>query len=142
MTKAAYCTHCSDIFSPCRDWTANRAWRWCQCDHAAVRWLDGARGQLEVTAVHGPEYVRVLGLNNAFLEAAAGPLGATLTAEEWRVLHARCAEVVQPYYLFHESNRACWALVVAVGESGDVTFVPGVIPPIRGGVTEGVADVQ
>lgn len=128
MTKAALCMHCSDIISPYRDWQTNRAWRWCQCQHAATRWADGDRGLVEVTAVHGPDFVRVIGLNNAFLEAAASPSGAVFTTEEWRRLHTACAGVVAPHYLFHKDQRDCWALVVAVGGSGDITFVPGVVP--------------
>jgi hypothetical protein len=126
MTKAAICVHCWDIVSPRRDWRIDRSWRWCECDHMAVRWRDGGRGLLEVSACHGPESVRVIGINNQFLESAilGHPEGRGYTADEWRDLHRESCEAVDPYYLFHADNRACWALVVRVGESGDVTFVP------------------
>jgi hypothetical protein len=123
MTKAALCVHCSDIVSPHRYWQADRLWRWCECDSVGVRWRDGERGLLEVTALHGPEGVRVIGINNQFLVAAV-QTGSTMTADEWRVLHDASTEMVDPHYLFHKERRACWALVVRVGESGDVTFVP------------------
>lgn len=122
MTKAAICAHCWDIVSPRRAWRTDRSWRWCECDHTAVRWRDGNRGLLEVTSTHGPTGVRVLGLNNAFLEAAIAT-GVTMDAEEWRLLHSASTELVEPYYLFHKDRRACWALVCAVGQSSDVTFV-------------------
>jgi hypothetical protein len=127
VTKAIYCTHCDDILSPYRDWRTNRAWRWCQCDHAATRWRDGAQGLIEVTAVHGPDFVRVLGISNMFLGIAVQEPegGGTRTVEQWRKLHELCATSVDPYYLFHEDNRNCWALVVRVGESGDVIWVDG-----------------
>jgi hypothetical protein len=121
VTKAVLCMHCSDLVSPYRDWQTDRRWRWCQCEHAAVRWVDGARGLLEITAVHGPEHVRVLGLNNTFLVAA---VAGARTGVQWRDLHERTCAAAGPGYLFSMENRDCWALVVAVGESGDVTFVP------------------
>lgn len=120
MTKAVLCVHCYDILAPFRDWQTSRAWRWCQCDHAGVRWADGAKGLVEVTAVHGPDYVRVIGLNNAFLDLA---VHARYTEGGWRKMHElTCAEVAANY-LFHADNRNCWALVVRPGESGDVTYV-------------------
>lgn len=123
MTKAAICVHCMDIVSPHGDWRTDRSWRWCECDHMAVRWRDGTQGLLEVTAVHGPDFVRVLGINNSFLIGAIES-GKTFTPEEWRLFHADSTQLVAPHYLFHKDKRDCWALLVAVGESGDVTFVP------------------
>lgn len=121
MTKAALCVSCSDILAPYRDWQTDRRWRWCQCDGMAVRWRDGTRGLIEVTSLGGPEHVRVIGLSNMFLQEAVArqtPGGAW-----WRQLHENCAEVTEPHYLFSKENRNCWALVVRVGESGDVDFV-------------------
>ncbi len=126
MTKAVICTHCMDILAPYRDWQTNRGWRWCQCGHAASRWRDGARGLLEVTALHGPQYVRVLGLMNSFLEAAVAgrPWGEPESVhEEWRLLHDQACEDVPEHYLFNESKRQCWAVVIRPNETGDVTFV-------------------
>jgi hypothetical protein len=128
VTKAALCVHCSDIVSPHRDWQTNRDWRWCECGHAAVRWRDGARGLIEVTALHGSDHVRVLGINNLFLTAAVStnPYSedGRRNEKQWRALHELACERVEPNYLFHKDRRNCWVLVVRVGESGDVTFVP------------------
>jgi hypothetical protein len=128
LTKAAICVHCSDIVSPHRDWVTDRAWRWCECDHMGVRWRDGAQGLIEVTALYGPDSVRVLGFNNMFLSlgVTANPASdtGTRTAEQWRALHDYTCDRVEPHYLFHKDKRGCWALIVRVGESGDVTFVP------------------
>lgn len=124
MTKAALCVHCADIFSPYRAWQTNRAWRWCQCGHTGVRWRDGERGLIEVSSLHGEDGVRVIGINNSFLEAAVALMRpGGLMAEEWRELHDASTEAVEPYYLFHREKRNCWALIVRVGESGDVAFV-------------------
>ena len=126
MTKAALCVDCFDIVSPRRAWQVDRSWRWCECENTAVRWRDGAKGLIEVTSLHGPDGVRVLGLSNLFLERAVQDPQSRggLMAQDWRELHDACAKHIEPHYLFHADNRACWALVVRVGESGDVTFVP------------------
>jgi len=132
VTKAALCITCSDIVSPYRDdgglvvGAEPGSWRWCQCTETGVRWRDGARGLVEVTSLHGPAQVRVIGINNMFLGLAvtSPPDGSSRTGEQWRALHQFACERVEPNYLFHADNRACWALVVRVGESGDVFFMP------------------
>jgi hypothetical protein len=123
--KIALCVHCTDFVTPRRNWSVDRAWRWCQCGHTGVRWRDGARGLLEVTSLHGHDGVRVVGMNNLFLQKAviAPQARGGLSFPEWRDLHQTCAQAVEPGYLFHVDKRDCWALIVQVGESGDVTFV-------------------
>jgi hypothetical protein len=119
MTKAVLCVACNDIRSPSNKWnsTTDRPWRWCACEHVAVRWRDGHKGTLEVVSLHGPEQIRVIGLNNHFLRIAIG-CGETMTDDQWRDLHARQGDA--PGYLFDSGKRDCWALVVRVGQSGDV----------------------
>lgn len=126
MTKAALCAQCFDIVSPLSAWRTNRDWRWCQCDQMAVRWREGNRGLIEVTAFNGPDHVRVLGLNNMFLEYAVLSVPKHddgFSFADWRQLHEESVSKIEPSYLFHEGKRACWALVVRPGESGDVFFV-------------------
>lgn len=119
------CVTCTDFVTPLRAWQTDRSWRWCQCRETGVRWRDGARGLLEVTSLHGPTSVRVLGLNNIFLQRAVitPQVRGGLSFPEWRELHDTSCQAVEPGYLFHVDKRDCWALVVRVGESGDVTFV-------------------
>jgi hypothetical protein len=125
--KAAVCVRCVDLVAPIAAWKTNRSWRWCQCDQTGVRWLDGRLGLLEVTAHGGPNDVRILGLNNAFLQPAVAGIRSFMTGddedEEWRILHDLVCEKTPSNYLFSESRRECWAIVFAVGETGDVTFV-------------------
>jgi hypothetical protein len=128
MTKAALCVACTDIVSPRRAWETDRRWRWCECDETGARWRDGTKGLLEVTSLRGSAGVRVIGINNLFLQAAVSlnphsPDGSR-TPEQWRALHDLACEGVEPHYLFHKDRRSCWALVIRVGESGDVTFEP------------------
>lgn len=121
FVKVALCVTCTDFVTPLRSWTTDRTWRWCQCHETGVRWRDGARGLLEVTSLHGRGGVRVLGLSNLFLQIAVTDPPAR--AEWWRELHTACADAVEPSYLFHAERRGCWACLVRVGESSDITFI-------------------
>ena len=114
------CTTCGQIIGPRprhADWSI---WTWCAkpCLHTAVRWRDGHKGLLEVTSLHGPEGVVVVGLHNQFL----GALAEITSDEAWRRHHERVTDA--PGYLFDKSKRACWAVVTRVGQSNDVFFVP------------------
>lgn len=135
MTKAIMCTTCGQIVGP-RPRT-QEVWTWCSdpCVHSAVRWRDGAKGLLEVTSMHGPEGVVVIGLHNAFI----AQLGAAtaLSDEQWRTTHRMVTDA--PGYLFDKSKRDCWAVLTRVGQSNDVFFMPyqevwntRVTPPVQG----------
>jgi len=119
MTKAAMCTTCGQIVGPRPRWESDRAWTWCAgpCAHTAVRWRDGAKGLLEVTSLHGPEGVAVIGLHNGFI---AG-LTRGLANSGWRGLHEDVTDA--PGYLFDKGNRDCWAVLTRVGQSNDVFFI-------------------
>lgn len=121
--KAALCVSCTDILAPYGDWQINREWRWCQCRRVGVRWRDGAKGLLEVTSMEGPDYVRVLGINNQVLVMACDPGLSPRSHAEWRTVHEVTCREVEPFYLFHEDKRNCWALLIRPGETGDVTLV-------------------
>lgn len=113
------CTTCGQIIGPRprhADWSI---WTWCAdpCSHSAVRWRDGAKGLLEVTSLHGPEGVVVIGMHNAFV----GALAAKPDHEGWRRVHDRVTTA--PGYLFDKSMRDCWAVLTRVGQSNDVFFV-------------------
>lgn len=118
MTKALLCVECFDIQSPRRDGT----WRYCECGKSATRWRDGPRGLIEVSSRYSASRVRVIGLNNGFITKAIVQ-GQHLNPEMWRELHQHEADTVPPGYLFHADKRACWALIVRVGESGDIFYV-------------------
>lgn len=117
--KAAMCTTCGQVIGP-QPRTNEGAWTWCAmpCAHSAVRWRDGAKGLLEVTSLHGPDGVVVIGLHNGFIAALAdGP-----DDELWRRVHDLATDA--PGYLFDKSKRACWAVLTRVGQSNDVFFMP------------------
>ncbi len=141
VTKIVFCVACADFVAPYSvvgidpnhvgpgqpDYRRNRRvverrWRWCQCERVGTRWRDAEAGQLEVSALDGPSGLRIIGLNNVFLQMAVEqpPAGH----RQWRGLHELAAGSVGPQYLFHQERRACWAVVIAAGETGDVHFVP------------------
>jgi len=120
MTKAAICVDCLDLVAPFRDWETDRRWRWCQCGHAGTRWVDGVKGQLEVTARNGRDAVRVLGLANNFLVPALSSV-ASVGPKGWQDLHDLVTLNTEGY-LFHRSSRSCWAVLARVGQTNDVRF--------------------
>jgi hypothetical protein len=121
VTKALICLACVDVVTPYR---SGQRWRWCQCGQAAVRWRNPERGLIDVTTVGGPRMIRVLGLNNQFLEdAVTAGIRTPAAADHWQDLHQRHTTEVPHHYLFHAYRRGCWAVVIAVGETGDVQFV-------------------
>lgn len=118
----AFCIPCSDFVAPFRAWQTNRAWRWCQCGEAGVRWRNGEAGLLEVTNRRDDRgAVRVIGIANTFLEAAI--LQPNRQPNGWRDLHQAVTEQVGSHYLFHAAQRACWVVVLRPGESRDAAFV-------------------
>jgi hypothetical protein len=126
VTKALICLACVDIVTPYT--STDRGWRRCRCGQSAVRWRNPDQGLIDVTATAGPRLVRVLGLNNLFLQdavTATTGLGARPPGY-WRGLHQQQTTTVPRNYLFHADQRNCWAVVIAVGDTNDVSFVePG-----------------
>jgi hypothetical protein len=121
--KALVCLMCNDIRSldPKGEWTV------CRCGQLEARWLNPNAGTVRVKADH-PSFARMLGLNNRYLIGACrGPDHHEMVAaggqwEWWRELHDKATEA--PGYIFDKTKRACWATVVRVGETNDITWEP------------------
>ena len=115
--KALLCQHCTDI----RALAPDGSWTVCRCGNVEARWTDPSAGTVSVRA-SDRSAVRIIGLNNSFLHACfeQGPAGFSM--EDWRAQHERA--VSAPGYLFDRSNRACWAVVYEVGQTGDTTWEP------------------
>lgn len=111
--KALVCLQCSTIRSP----LTNGSWTHCDCGQSAIRWVDPKVGTAEMWAVD-PFYVRLLGLHNGILLLPQLPGRAP---EYWHRLHEDVCRTAKGY-LFHSSERNCWAVLTLPGESGDVTF--------------------
>ena len=92
-------------------------WRRCECRQTAVRWEDPDRGTVVVAAMQ-PEYVRIMGLSNAYLLPALGPEAGGF--EAMRLRHTRATEA--PGYVFDAAKAACWAVIFRVGSTGDVRW--------------------
>ena len=118
MTKAIICTACNQVVGPRSN--GSKQWNFCSppCMHSGVRWRDPQKGHLEVTSLHGPHGVLIIGLHNGMLHTAM----SRHTDEQWREIHTDLTKA--PGYLFDESKRACWAVALKVGDSNDVWFEP------------------
>ncbi len=118
--KALVCAACMDIraLEPHGEWTT------CRCGSSSARWLDPKAGTVKCKG--SPRNVRILGLNNRYLlEAVRSPEHEDLVTaggqwEWWRQLHDKAIDA--PNYIFDKSKRACWATVVLVGETNDISW--------------------
>jgi hypothetical protein len=123
MTKALVCAQCLDIqgLAPHGEWTT------CHCGACSARWVDAQRGTVSVRA-RDKTLPRILGLNNRFfVQAVEGFTHHEMVAaggewEAWRKLHAESTDAKG--YIFDKEFRACWACIIKVGETGDVTWEP------------------
>jgi hypothetical protein len=119
--KVLLCGKCFDI----RAFDPNGAWTVCRCGNVQARWLDPHRGTVRVKA-KDPRTARIIGLNNSFLyNALDTATGRALTMnEDWRDAHDQATNA--PGYVFDKSSRACWACIVEVGQTGDISWEPEV----------------
>lgn len=109
--KALACGSCADIQA--LQWE----WRTCKCGNTSARWVDPYAGTAEFRAKDRSKAF-LLGLNNHLLEPALrGELGMF---EDFRLVHERATDA--PGYVFDKSRASCWAVIVRVGQTGDVTW--------------------
>lgn len=108
--KALVCLDCVDIRALSVDGPVM-----CRGEHASARWLDPARGTVEVWA-EDRERVRVLGIHNQFLQLSAQL--EKYSSHEWARWHELITKQAKGY-LFHKDNRNCWVALIRVGESSD-----------------------
>lgn len=119
--KALVCLFCMDIRA--LEPTGLRIT--CRCGNVTARWLDPEKGTVKVRAKE-QELARILSLNNRYLiSGGKGPTHEeTVEAggpwEWWRQLHDKATSA--PGYIFDKSKRACWATLIKVGETNDVTW--------------------
>lgn len=125
--KALLCAKCFDI----RALDPDGAWTPCRCGNMQARWLDPERGTVKVKAKNR-EHARMIGFNNHFL--IKGALGfehhemveAGGQWEAWQKLHEKATNA--PGYIFDASKRGCWACIVKVNETNDITWEEEPIP--------------
>lgn len=119
MTKALLCLPCGDLVCPYGQWRRHGEWRWCECGEAGIRWADGSPGTVEVCANLGVDQIRVFGASTAYLEPAVRT-GSNLAPGMWRELHRLTTGLVDDRYLFHDSRRGCWAVIVHPDDSDEI----------------------
>jgi hypothetical protein len=107
MLKALVCLECNTIRSP----KVNGEWTLCDCKRSAIKWNNPQQGKITVWST-SPTYVRVLGVMNSVLTSIAS------TDEEWRLVQETSVKLAEGY-IFHESNRNCWAVIFKPGETSD-----------------------
>ncbi len=119
--KALLCGKCFDV----RALDPHGGWTSCHCGNMSARWLDPQAGTVKVKA-RIRSVARIIGMNNSFLRKAIygfdhqEMVEAGGQWEAWRKLHEECTHA--PGYIFDESKRACWACIVQVNETRDISW--------------------
>lgn len=111
--KALFCTVCFDIraLDPRGDWTH------CRCGNVSAKWLDSARGTVSVQAGIRDK-ARIIGFNNQMLQASV----EAHDNEGWKRMHDEATDAKG--YIFDKAMRGCWACILRVSETGDITWEP------------------
>ena len=120
--KVLLCTLCLDI----RALDPEGAWTECRCGNCSARWSDTSTGSVRCRAKDQSK-LRIIGMNNTFLLAGSkGPSYADLKLGGrwawWRKLHE--AATVAEGLIFDKDKRACWAAILKVGDTNDISWEP------------------
>jgi len=120
--KVLLCTLCLDI----RALDPEGAWTNCRCGNSEARWLDVDTGSVRCRA-KDQRGLRIIGMNNMFLLAGSkGPSYADLKVSDrwawWRKLHETATAIEG--LIFDHNKRACWATIMKVGDTPDITWEP------------------
>jgi hypothetical protein len=116
--KVLLCGVCGDIrafdegvFTPCK------------CRRMAAKWVDASRGTVQVIAKNRDK-ARIIGMNNHMITAALSMPHTAMDygASKWKQLHAEATQA--PGYIFDDSIRGCWACIVKIGVTNDITWAP------------------
>jgi hypothetical protein len=113
--KVMMCGKCMDV----RGMPSNGEWVKCECGNVEARWSDPISGRVRLKA-KDRKWARVIGLNNEFL-LNEFRFGAEFSDEQWRKLH-KDSEADALGYVFHTNKRDCWACVIQVGETSDISW--------------------
>lgn len=112
--KALLCGACGDIQA------LRSEWRTCECGNTSAHWTDPDAGLAEFRG-RDRTLCFLLGLNNQLLiPALLGELGIW---EDFRAAHDQATNA--PRHVFDKSRAGCWAVVVRVGQTNDVSWADG-----------------
>lgn len=122
--KVLLCTLCLDI----RALDPEGAWTCCRCGNSEARWLDTKVGTVRCRAKDQGK-LRIIGMNNKFLiMGCRGPAYEDHKLPDrwswWRKLHD--ASTVIEGLIFDHDKRACWATILKVGDTPDISWEPQV----------------
>ena len=112
--KVLLCTLCLDI----RALDPEGAWTCCRCGNSEARWLDTKVGTVRCRAKDQGK-LRIIGMNNKFLI-----MGCRGPAYEDHKLPD--ASTVIEGLIFDHDKRACWATILKVGDTPDISWEPQV----------------
>jgi hypothetical protein len=113
--KVLLCSNCMDI----RAMHPHGKPTSCRCGEVTAWWTDSHRRTAKFYAPR-KEFAWMIGLHNGFLAGALARQGMR-TPEFWRELHDEITSTAHGY-VFHDSQRKCWAAPFKPGWTNDVTW--------------------
>ncbi len=121
MMKALLCSQCFDI----RALDPKCGTVSCRCQCVTARWLDPLQGTVRVYA-QDRSHAFILGLHNGFLHKAVEGFShaeQVIAGGQWEAWHKLHEDMTHaPGYLFDQSRRGCWAVLIRLGESTDTAW--------------------
>jgi hypothetical protein len=114
--KAILCGACSDIRALNRDNPVS-----CHCGKVQGWWVNSTLGVAKVYAEpHNRYYARIIGIHNIFLKTAFVE-NTPLTDAIWKEMTRWICDNSDGY-LFNKDRRDCPIVIIAIGQSNDVTW--------------------
>jgi len=119
--KILFCGKCYGMRSFEMDDTGDghHPWTYCDCKQMAARWENPDLGTVQVLSMV-PERAFIIGMNNNFLRDAVHR--SPMSNEDWQKSHAMAT--LAPDHVFDAHRRACWACVLQVGTTTDISWHP------------------
>lgn len=111
--KALVCLSCVDIRALTEAGPVT-----CRCGQATAEWIDPLQGTMRAWGER--DLTRVMGMHNGFLRGAATM--ADFDNHGWRELHKAVCTEGSKGYLFADTVRNCWVVLITPGQSRDTAW--------------------
>ncbi len=118
--KLVYCLECGDIFSP-----GTESPKRCECGYSVAQWDNPKTGALRVSSRADRCHLKVLGLNNDWLNVALSLGNNDALHRQWNELTSDRADG----YLF--KTRNCPIIMIGADHGGQIAYDPDLVKQVE-----------